>query len=153
MATEIEHKYLVTDNSYKELASTYINIFQGYLSKDKERTVRIRVANDKAFITIKGKNNGDSRTEYEYPIPVSEAMCMLKELCIQPIIEKTRYIVVFNGNTWEIDEFKGALNGLTLAEIELPSSEYKYDIPPFIGKNVTNDVRYYNSNLIDKVPE
>lgn len=150
MATEIEHKYIVIDNSYRELVSQSINIFQGYLSKDKERTVRIRIANDKAFITIKGKTMGDTRAEFEYPIPVDDALTMLKELCVQPIIEKTRHIVLYNGNTWEIDEFKGTLAGLTLAEIEIPSSQYKYDIPPFVGKNVTNDARYYNSNLLDQ---
>lgn len=153
MATEIEHKYLVIDNSYKEIASSHIDICQGYLSTDKARTVRIRIAGNKAFITIKGKTIGDTRPEYEYPIPLADATLMLDNLCHQPIIRKTRHIVPFNGNTWEIDEFKGALEGLTLAEIEIPSSEYKYDIPPFIGKNVTNDARYYNSNLIDKIPQ
>lgn len=153
MATEIEHKYLVIDDSYKEIASSHIDICQGYLSTDKARTVRIRLAGDKAFITIKGKNIGDTRPEYEYHIPVADATLMLNNLCIQPIIRKTRHIVPYNGNTWEIDEFKGTLEGLTLAEIEIPSSEHKYDIPPFIGKNVTNDSRYYNSNLIDKIPQ
>ncbi|MBQ4917834.1 MAG: CYTH domain-containing protein [Muribaculaceae bacterium] len=153
MPKEIEHKYLVINNSFKEYATKSIAIYQGYLSKDKERTVRVRTANDLAFITVKGKNIGDTRLEFEYPIPFDEASTLLKQLCITPIIEKTRYIVEYNGNTWEIDEFKGALEGLILAEIEIPSSEYKYDIPPFIGKNVTNDVRYYNSNLIDKIPE
>ena len=153
MPKDIEHKYLVINNSFKEYATKSIAIYQGYLSKDKERTVRVRTANDLAFITVKGKNIGDTRLEFEYPIPFDEASTLLKQLCITPIIEKTRYIVEYNGNTWEIDEFKGALEGLILAEIEIPSSEYKYDIPPFIGKNVTNDVRYYNSNLIDKIPE
>jgi adenylate cyclase len=153
MPKEIEHKYLVINNSFKEYATKSIAIYQGYLSKDKERTVRVRTANNLAFITVKGKNIGDTRLEFEYPIPFDEASTLLKQLCITPIIEKTRYIVEYNGNTWEIDEFKGALEGLILAEIEIPSSEYKYDIPPFIGKNVTNDVRYYNSNLIDKIPE
>ena len=153
MHKEIEHKYLVTDSSYKEFAHTSISINQGYISKDKERTVRIRTANENAFLTIKGKNVGDTRLEYEYPIPYNDAIELLEQLCIKPIIQKTRHIVEYNGNTWEIDEFKGALEGLTLAEIEIPSSTYKYDIPPFIGKNVTNDVRYYNSNLIDKIPE
>lgn len=153
MPKEIEHKYLVINNSFKEYATKSIAIYQGYLSKDKERTVRVRTANDLAFITVKGKNIGDTRLEFEYPIPFDEASTLLKQFCITPIIEKTRYIVEYNGNTWEIDEFKGALEGLILAEIEIPSSEYKYDIPPFIGKNVTNDVRYYNSNLIDKIPE
>ena len=153
MPKEIEHKYLVINNSFKEYATKSVAICQGYLSKDKECTVRVRTANDLAFITVKGKNIGDTRLEFEYPIPFDEASALLKQICITPIIEKTRYIVEYNGNTWEIDEFKGALEGLILAEIEIPSSEYKYDIPPFIGKNVTNDVRYYNSNLIDKIPE
>ena len=153
MPKEIEHKYLVINNSFKEYATKSIAIYQGYLPKDKERTVRVRTANDLAFITVKGKNIGDTRLEFEYPIPFDEASTLLKQLCITPIIEKTRYIVEYNGNTWEIDEFKGALEGLILAEIEIPSSEYKYDIPPFIGKNVTNDIRYYNSNLVDTIPE
>ena len=152
MATEIEHKYLVISEEYKSLATKQIHICQGYLSKDKERTVRIRIADDKAFITIKGENAGDTRPEYEYSIPLNEAQEILQQLCLTPIIDKTRHIVEYNGNTWEIDEFHGALEGLTLAEIELPLSKYKYDIPPFIGKNVTNDARYYNSNLIDKIP-
>lgn len=114
--------------------------------------MRIRVSDNDAFITIKGKNHGDKRLEFEYSIPYDDAKHLL-DLCIKPIIEKFRHIVEYNGNIWEIDEFKGALDGLILAEIEIPSSEYKYDIPPFIGKNVTNDSRYYNSNLVDKIPE
>ncbi len=153
MAIEIEHKYLVINDNYKELAIHKLHICQSYLSKDKNRIVRIRTADNNAFITIKGKNSGDTRVEFEYPIPLNEAQTLLENLCIKPIIEKYRHIVEFNGNTWEIDEFKGALNGLVLAEIEIPYSEYKYDIPPFIGKNVTNDARYYNSNLIDKIPD
>lgn len=153
MATEIEHKYLIINNNYKMQATSCKHICQGYLSKDKERSVRVRISDDNAYITIKGKNQGDTRLEYEYSIPVEDARIMLNTLCIQPIIEKYRHIVEYNGNIWEIDEFKGALEGLNLAEIEIPYSEYKYDIPPFIGKNVTHDSRYYNSNLIDKIPE
>ncbi|MBQ7941960.1 MAG: CYTH domain-containing protein [Muribaculaceae bacterium] len=153
MAIEIEHKYLVKNNSYKNIATACTHICQGYLSKDKERTVRIRITDNSAYITIKGKNTGDKRMEYEYPIPLDDARQLLDTLCIKPIIEKFRHIVKYNGNTWEVDEFRGALKGLILAEIEIPSSEYKYDIPPFVGKNVTNDSRYYNSNLIDKIPE
>lgn len=152
MAIEIEHKYLVIDNAFKQYTLHSKHIFQGYLSKDRERTVRIRVSDNDAFITIKGKNHGDKRLEFEYSIPYDDAKHLL-DLCIKPIIEKFRHIVEYNGNIWEIDEFKGALDGLILAEIEIPSSEYKYDIPPFIGKNVTNDSRYYNSNLVDKIPE
>ncbi len=147
MGKEIEHKYIVNDKSFKDLASESHNIKQGYLCKDKERTVRIRIIDTKAFITIKGETHGDTRVEYEYPIPLDDAKSMLDSLCIGPVIEKTRYIVTYKGNNWEIDMFEGFLEGLILAEIEIPSSDYKYDIPPFVGKNVTNDPRYYNSNL------
>ena len=153
MAVEIEHKYIVVNDSYKANITKSIHICQGYLSKDKDRTVRIRIADKNAFITIKGKNTGDTRSEFEYNIPLNDALELLRNHCIQPILEKNRHIIVFNGNTWEIDEFKGALEGLVLAEIEIPYSEYKYVIPPFVGRNVTNDIRYYNSNLIDTIPE
>ena len=149
MGKEIEHKYIVTGKEFIDMATESHNIKQGYLCKDKERTIRIRIMDTKAFVTIKGETHGDTRAEYEYPIPLDDAMSMMDSLCINPIIEKTRYIVPFKGNNWEVDMFKGFLDGLILAEIEIPSSEYKYDIPPFVGKNVTNDARYYNSNLVN----
>ena len=110
--------------------------------------MRIRIKDEKAFITIKGITHGDTRDEYEYPIPLNDANMLLNTLCIKPIIEKKRYIVNYNDNKWEIDVFNGELDGLIVAEIEIPTSNYKYDIPPFIGRNVTNDSRYYNANLI-----
>jgi adenylate cyclase len=153
MSKEIEHKYLLIDDSYKSLVSDRLHIIQGYISRDKNHTVRVRIVNDRAVITLKGANKGDTRAEFEYPVPVADAEEMLANLCEPPVIEKYRNIVIFSGNRWEIDEFQGALKGLVMAEIEIPSSDYQYAIPPFIGKNVTNDARYYNSNLIDKVPE
>ncbi len=153
MAIEIEHKYLVVNDTYKTNIVNTLHICQGYLSKDKERTVRIRIADKNAFITIKGKNQGDTRSEFEYSIPFEDAHNLLNNFCLQPLLEKFRHIVNYNGELWEIDEFKGALEGLIIAEIEIPYSEYKYDIPPFVGKDVTNDIRYYNSNLLDKAPE
>lgn len=153
MALEIEHKYLVINNDYKNNILKTIHIRQGYLSIDIERTVRVRIANENAYVTIKGKNSGDTRHEYEYHIPLNDAEELLNTLCIQPILEKYRHIVEYHGYTWEIDEFKGKLDGLVLAEIEIPSCKHKYDIPSFIGKNVTNDAQYYNSNLIDKIIE
>ena len=149
MGKEIEHKYIVTGKEFIDMATESHNIKQGYLCKDKERTIRIRIMDTTAFVTIKGETHGDTRAEYEYPLPLDDAMSMMDSLCINPIIEKTRYIVPFKGNNWEVDMFKGFLDGLILAEIEIPSSEYKYDIPPFVGKNVTNDARYYNSNLVN----
>ena len=153
MAKEIEHKYLVVSDEFKHLANEQHRIIQGYVSRDKERTVRIRIIDNDAKLTIKGKTDFDTRNEYEYDIPVNDAEEMLESLCEKPVISKVRYIVEFSGNRWEIDEFSGNLAGLVMAEIEIPYSEYKYDIPPFIGKNVTTDSRYYNSNLSDKVPE
>lgn len=149
MGKEIEHKYLVDDTSFINMASSSSTIMQGYICRDKERTVRIRLCDDKAFLTIKGETIGDLRTEYEYPIPFDDAKKMLDTLCVKPIIKKTRYIVDYRGNKWEIDVFDGHLTGLVIAEIEIPSSDYKYDLPPFVGKNVTGDPRYYNANLIN----
>ncbi|MGM9813005.1 MAG: CYTH domain-containing protein [Muribaculaceae bacterium] len=147
MAKEIEHKYLAISNEYQTMAKSRQIICQGYLSVDKERTVRVRTIDNRGFVTIKGENQGALRQEFEYEIPVADAKEMLDTLCLKPIIEKCRYIVMFEGEKWEVDEFKGALNGLILAEIELPDVNHKYSIPKFVGKNVTGDPRYYNSVL------
>lgn len=146
MGIEIEHKYCVKDPSYKEMADKIVEIKQGYLNKDPERTVRVRIANDKGYITIKGKTRKDWRVEYEYEIPFDDAQAMLA-LCLPNIIEKTRYIVPYEGLKWEIDEFHGSRAGMVVAEVELPDSGYKYSLPPFVGGEVTGDARYYNSNL------
>ncbi|MDE6637222.1 MAG: CYTH domain-containing protein [Muribaculaceae bacterium] len=146
MAFEIEHKYLVTNDSYKKLATAKFHIFQGYLCRVPERTVRVRIKEDKAYITVKGKNEGAKRLEFEYEIPKEEAMTML-EICQSPILEKVRYNVPFDGKLWEVDEFLGSKNGLTLAEIELMSEGESYAKPDFIGENVTGNPKYYNSNL------
>lgn len=149
MAFEIEHKYLVIDNSYKSLEKESHYIRQGYLSRIPERIVRIRTIDEKGFITIKGLTRGDIRHEFEYEIPFEDAMEMLK-LCIPPIIEKIRHIVPYKGHTWEVDEFKGDLSNVVIAEIELKSSNEKYELPPFVGVNITGDIRYYNSNIHNK---
>lgn len=152
MGLEIEHKYLVKDDSYKKMSVKNDLIIQGYISRDKNRTVRIRVINDEAFVTIKGATCIDRRAEYETPISKNDAMEIIKNLCIPPIIEKTRYIVEHEGKKWEVDEFHGNLKGLVIAEIELKSSDEIYSVPSFIGDNVTGDPRYYNSNL-DNFPD
>lgn len=151
MGKEIEHKYLVeTDVSYKRLAVEVREIKQGYISREINGTVRVRITGDRARLTIKGRTVGDTRSEFEYSIPVADAEDMLRTLCEQPVITKSRYIVPFAGNTWEVDEFHGALEGLTIAEIEIPSSDYKYAVPAFATRNVTDDSRFYNSNLVGK---
>ncbi len=146
MAYEIEHKYLVKDNSYKSLAFEKVEIRQGYLNRLPERTVRVRTYNDKGYLTVKGKNEGDVRLEFEYEIPYDDALEMLR-LCEPGILSKTRYKVRFVDLVWEIDEYHGAREGLAVAEVEIPESGYHYEKPSFIGENVTGNPEYYNSNL------
>lgn len=146
MAFEIEHKYLVKDTSYRDMAAEIILILQGYIDRTPERTVRIRIIDDKGFITVKGKTIGDTRLEFEYEIPLEDARQMMN-LCLPGIIEKRRYVVPFEGFVWEVDEFAGTRKGLVLAEIELPDSSTPYTLPPFIGENVTGRPEFYNSNL------
>lgn len=147
MATEIEHKYLVKDTSFKDLTTERHFIIQGYLSKEKGRTVRVRTWDQQGFITVKGANVGASRPEFEYEIPYDDALAMLQNICIQPVLTKVRNIVMHDGNRWEVDEFLGTLEGLITAEIEIPSEDYKYSLPDFVGENVTGNRKYYNSCL------
>lgn len=150
MAKEIERKFLVRDDSYKAMATGSKRISQCYLSEYPHPTVRVRRIGDKAFITIKGKNIGMLRDEWEYPIPERDAMEMADSLCGAWSIDKTRYIVPFAGHDWEVDEFHGAHEGLTLAEVELTSENEAVEIPPFAGEEVTGDPAYYNSTLASK---
>ena len=147
MAKEIERKFLVIDKSYREMSVTGRSIVQAYLNRDPKATVRVRITDDKAFLTIKGKNDGATRDEWEYPIPVSDARDMIARCASGRIIEKKRFVVPFEGYDWEIDEFGGELEGLTVAEIELPAEDAEFSLPPFVGDEVTGDPRYYNSSL------
>ena len=147
MAQEIERKFLVAGASWKN-GTTGTSIRQGYLSSTKECTLRVRIAGSRAFLTIKGLNRGITRTEFEYPIPVADAEAMLEALCERPLIEKTRWVVVFEGFTWEVDEFHGDNDGLTVAEVELASADEKPSLPEWVGEEVSSDPRYFNSNLV-----
>jgi len=147
MSREIERKYLVVGDAWRFLG-TATEIRQGYLSTVKERTVRVRVVGDAAYLTIKGITRGATRTEFEYPIPVSDADEMLDELCERPLIEKTRHVAVSAGMVWEIDEFAGVNDGLTIAEVELEHEDQPFEIPDWVGDEVTADPRYFNANLI-----
>ena len=148
MPKEIEKKYLVNDNSFESLACEKHHITQSYLVAEDDIVVRIRMIDDKAFLTIKGKNNGPVRYEWERKISKSDAVEMLKSLPIVGTIEKTRYKVdAGRGLSWEIDRFHGRNEGLILAEIELTDESVDVILPNFIGKEVTSDPRYYNSNL------
>jgi adenylate cyclase len=149
MGVEIERKYLIKNSDWKNRVIEKIEIKQGYLNSNIERTVRIRLNNIKAFITIKGKTINTSRQEFEYEIPYEEGNSLIN-MCESPIIEKTRFIVQEDNGIWEIDEFKGENQGLIVAEIELKHENQKFKVPQWIGKEVSNDSRYYNSSLIHK---
>ncbi len=147
MAQEIERKFLVSSDAWRELASG-TNYRQGYLSTVKERTVRVRTIDDKGYLTIKGITVGATRAEYEYEIPADEANELLDNLCERPLIEKTRYKISHGGLTWEVDEFAGDNQGLIVAEVELTAEDQEVALPDWAGEEVTGDPRYFNSNLI-----
>lgn len=147
MELEIERKFLVRGEAWRREGQG-IPCRQGYLCSSRERTVRVRVAGDKAFLTIKGLTVGTARPEYEYEIPRSDGLALLESLTEKPIIEKTRYTIRHGGCIWEIDEFHGANQGLVVAEIELEHEDQRFDMPDWIGVEVTGDPRYCNSHLV-----
>jgi adenylate cyclase len=146
MAQEIERKYLVDVAAWKP-RDEGTHYRQGYLSSQKERVVRVRLEGAEAKLTIKGITVGVTRAEFEYPIPVDDAVAMLRDLCEQPLIEKRRHVEVHEGKTWEIDVFLGDNEGLVLAEVELASENEPISIPSWAIHEVSNDARYYNANL------
>lgn len=146
MAKEIERTFLVVDDSYKDKAINVIHILQGYLNREPERTVRVRIADERAYLTIKGKNIGNVREEFEYEIPLQDGHQILR-LCSGRILDKTRYLVPFRNHIWEVDEYHGDLEGLVVTEIELNHPDEKIAIPGFAGEEVSGDPRYYNSQL------
>lgn len=146
MGKEIERKFLVKDSSYKDLAIESFELRQGYLSRNPDATVRVRISGDKAWLTVKSRNKGAERGEWEYCIPASDASEMFA-LC-EGTIEKRRWIVdAGSGLRWEVDEFEGRHKGLVVAEIELPTEDTSFTLPSFVGEEVTGDPRYYNSVL------
>jgi CYTH domain-containing protein len=147
MGVEIERKFLLKGDAWRSLG-TPVLYRQGYLNRSKERTVRVRRAGEKGFLTLKGISRGAKRREYEYEIPLADADAILHDLAEKPVIEKTRYRVEYRGLLWEIDEFSGENQGLILAEVELDAEDQAIEPPPWIGEEVTHDPRYYNSNLV-----
>jgi CYTH domain-containing protein len=146
MATEIERKFLVKSDEWRTLATGTI-YRQGYLSTKKGCTVRVRLVGERGYLTIKGLTQGFSRAEYEYPIPALDAIQMLDNLCEAPLIEKTRYKIEYAGLTWEVDEFAAENQGLIIAEVELTDENQIIELPDWIGKDVSDDPKYYNVNL------
>ena len=148
MAQEIERKFLVLDDSYKHEAYNFSHVRQGYLCSERGKTVRIRLRDDKAYLTIKGPSldGGLSRYEFEREIPFADGEMMLS-LCRDGLIDKTRWLVRSGDHIFEVDEFHGDNDGLVVAEVELKSADETPIIPHFIGKEVTGDRRYYNAQL------
>ena len=146
MGIEIEHKFLVNDEGWRQAATQQTRFSQGYLSRDPARTVRVRIAGEQAFLTIKGETRGASRAEFEYAIPVSDAQQLLA-MSDGPVVEKIRHLCPHEGMTWEVDEFLGANAGLVVAEIELAAEGQAFTRPAWLGAEVTGDARFVNANL------
>ncbi|RJP93754.1 MAG: CYTH domain-containing protein [Desulfobacteraceae bacterium] len=149
MAKEIERKFLVDMNCWHP-SDSGSRFLQGYLpmSEKTKVVVRVRISGNRSWLTIKGENRGMMRPEFEYPIPLADAVELLDGLCVRPFIEKIRYSMEFAGMDWVVDVFEGDNAGLVVAEIELASEDQKILLPPWVGKEVTDDPRYYNSNLM-----
>ena len=147
---EIEHKFLIKNDSWKKSASEGILYRQGYIKTQSKTAVRVRIAGEKSFLTIKGAGQGKlgiSRSEFEYEIPIGEAEAIMENLVDSTLIEKHRYLVEHDGKTWEIDVFSGDNDGLEIAEIELNSENEKFSLPEWVGECVSGDLRYLNTSL------
>ena len=144
MGIEIERKFLVVGDVWR--AAPAVPYAQGYLNRDKQRTVRVRIVRGQAWLTVKGISVGATRAEFEYAIPLSDAEQLLA-LCDGPVVRKTRRVVEYAGARWEIDEFEGDNAGLVVAEIELAAEDAPFEPPPWLGAEVTHDARYFNSSL------
>lgn len=149
MATEIERKFLLCSDAWRDQVSRSTEIRQGYLCEPKTASVRVRLSGEKANLNIKSTTLGISRLEYEYPIPLDEAREMLDKLCGGKTVDKTRYEVKIGNHVWEIDEFVGRNAGLIVAEVELSAEDEAFEKPDWAGEEVSDDVRYYNVNLLE----
>ena len=147
MGYEIERKFLLKNDAWRDLAQGQF-YRQGYLASNSERSVRIRTMGDCGILTIKGPTENGARREYEYEVPLSDAIYMLKNICMQPIIEKTRYRIKIPPFIWEVDEFAGENKGLIIAEVELESIDQPVHPPEWIGREVTSEQRYFNASLV-----
>lgn len=147
MAWEIERKFLVSNDGWREHVHRQVGYRQGYLANSEQCSVRVRIGGDAAHINIKGTTVGATRREFEYPVTLEDAHTMLQELCSGPIVEKTRYHVRHEDQEWEVDVFEGDNAGLVVAEIELDDEAQTFTRPPWVGEEVTGDIRYYNSSL------
>lgn len=147
MALEIEHKFLLINDDWRQDIHESVYYKQGYLSNNPNSSVRVRISASQAWINIKSATIGNHRLEFEYEIPVEDAQQLLDELCYKPLIEKTRHLVNHGKHLWEIDEFMGDNQDLIVAEVELSALDETFAKPHWLGEDVTGDLRYYNNNL------
>ncbi|HEY5604213.1 MAG TPA: CYTH domain-containing protein [Gammaproteobacteria bacterium] len=148
MATEIERKFLVLNDDWRTLAARQKAVKQGYFAGGGKASIRIRLAGESANINIKSAALDVTRKEYEFAVPYEDAREMLERLCEKPLIEKTRYYVPYGRHVWEVDEFTGDNAGLVVAEIELAAVDESFEKPPWLGREVSQDTRYYNVCLV-----
>lgn len=148
MSIEIEHKFLLRNDLWRNEISHSCHYQQGYLSSNSNSSIRIRTTDNQAWLNIKSATIGNQRHEYEYPIPIQDAQEIMHNLCNKPVINKTRYFINRHPHIWEIDEFYDENEGLIVAEIELASPDEIFEHPLWLGNEVTHDLRYYNNNLI-----
>lgn len=147
MAVEIERKFLVRNEEWRNQVDESFEISQGYLNSSIDRNVRVRIKGEQAFLTIKTKTKSITRTEFEYEIPLEDGLQLI-DICEKPIIKKRRHLIIQNQHTWELDVFELENQGLIIAEIELSSEEEQFKTPSWLGKEVSDDTRYFNSALI-----
>ena len=148
MGREIERKFLLRSDAWRDEVRDSVHLIQGYLMRNEHSAIRVRIKGTRAELNIKQTLDGIDRLEYEYEIPLVDAREILEHVALRPLIEKTRHHVVRGGHLWEVDEFDGDNRGLIMAEIELADADEAFDKPPWIGEEVSLDPRYYNSNLI-----
>lgn len=153
MSVEIERKFLVVGDGWQNAAGPGQRLWQAYVAQEEHASVRVRLAVDRAWLTLKSARSGIMRDEFEYEISLSDARDMLAKLCPGPVIEKTRYRVPHAGRIWEVDVFAGTAAGLVLAEVELASADEFLDLPAWAGTEVTGDPRFRNSMLAHNLPD
>lgn len=147
MGVEVERKFLVTGESWRAGVTSSTRIVQGYLTRNDTATVRVRVAGERAYLTIKGRSSGIARSEFEYEIPRDDALAMLEELAQDPLVDKVRNLVPVGGHVWEVDVFVGANAPLVMAEVELAAPDESFVRPEWAGPDVSDDPRYFNVHL------
>ncbi len=148
MAIEIERRFLVADETWRESSESHERFVQGYILNSEEKCVRIRIAGDSAWITVKGGSDALNRLEFEYSIPLDDARTMIDTLCDDRVIDKIRHRISQGDLTWEVDVFSGPNSGLVIAEVELPTAETPFAHPPWLGEEVSHDPRYLNARLL-----